>query len=449
MKRMEQGASQRPEGGGRPARIVLYTLGTLGDLYPMLAIAVGLRQRGHHPVVATSEAYRSRVEARGIAFRPVRPDFPDTPEATLAMMARLMDERLGLQRVFTELVLPNLRHTYQDSVAAADGADLLVSHPLTLAIPLIAEQTGLPWVSAMVQPLGFFSVHDPPVLGMVPGGARVQSRGPLLHRLLFGMVGRETSRWLGPWHALRQEIGLPPSTANPVMAGKHSPSLVLGLFSPLFAPPQPDWPSQTIVSGFPFLDAPGEAGLAPEVEAFLAEGPPPLLFTLGSAAVMDPGAFYAQSARAAAALGQRAILLTGHETRNVPAALPPGVLAVPYAPFSEIFPRVALVVHQGGIGTVGEALRAARPMVVVPFAHDQPDNARRATALGVARTIPRNRYTARTAARAIRELLDDPAVARRAATVGAEIAAEDGVAVASALIEDVLARVSPATDTVA
>ncbi len=441
---MEHHSQVRPGDGDRPSRIVLYTLGTIGDLNPMLALAVGLRARGHEPIIATSGAYRPRVESAGIGFRAVRPDFPDTPEATFELMSRMMDDREGLQRIFTELVLPNLRQTYEDSIAAAVGADLLISHPLTLAVPLIAEKSGIPWISTMVQPLGFFSIYDPPVLGMVPGAARLQGLGPVFHKVLFGLVSRETSRWLGPWHALRREIGLPPSPANPVMAGKHSPRLVLGLFSPLFAPKQRDWPPQTVVTGFPFYEPPGGEPLAPEIETFLAEGPPPLLFTLGSAAVMDPGAFYEQSALAAEALGQRAILLTGHEPRNVPARLPRGVAAFQYAPFSKIFPRVALVVHQGGIGTVAEALRSARPMVVVPWAHDQPDNARRVTSLGVARTINRRNYTAATAARAIQELLDDPAVAHRAEELGAMIAAEDGVAVACALIDDELSRIRPA-----
>lgn len=427
----------------RPARIVFYTIGSLGDLHPVLALALGLKQRGHEPVVATSAAYRSRVESFGIEFRPVPPDMPDTPERTAELTARVMDSREGSQRIFREWVVPHLRETYQASLAAAVGADLVVSHPLTLTVRLVSERTGIPWVSIMVQPLGFFSIYDPPVMGMIPGGARLQRLGPWFHRFFFGLANLSTKRWFKPWHELRAEIGLPPTRDNPAMEGQHSPLLVLALFSPLFAPKQPDWPPQTVVTGFPFLEPPGGESLPPEIEAFLAEGPPPLLFTLGSAAVLSAGSFYEQSALAAEALGQRAILLTGDQPENVPSTLPPGVAAFPYASYASLFPRVSIIVHSGGIGTTAQALRAARPMLVVPWAHDQPDNARRVTDLGVARTIARERYTAATATREIRFLLEDPEVARRAAEVGAMIAAEDGVAVACALIEDVLARTKP------
>src|SRR5207244_12880236 len=125
--------------------------------------------------------------------------------------------------------------------------------------------------------------------------------------------------------------------------------------------------------------------------------------------------------------------------RNQPAALPEGVAAFDYAPFSELFPRTAAVVHSGGVGTTAQAMRAGRPMLVVPYAHDQPDNAARVTRLGVAGTLARHRYDPARAAAALRPLLDDPAYARRASEVGAAIRQEDGVSEACDALEGLLA----------
>lgn len=203
--------------------------------------------------------------------------------------------------------------------------------------------------------------------------------------------------------------------------------LVLGLFSKLLASPQPDWPPQMIQCGFPFYDQDGEAGLTAELQQFLDAGPAPLVFTLGSSAVLDAGQFYEQSAGAAKVLGRRAVLLVGKNTSNRPASLTEDVRAFDYAPYSELFPRAAAIVHQGGVGTTAQAMRSGRPMLVMPYAHDQPDNAFRVTRLGIARTIPRRRYTPERAATELRALLDNPGYAQRAHEIGEKVRQEDGV----------------------
>jgi UDP:flavonoid glycosyltransferase YjiC (YdhE family) len=123
------------------------------------------------------------------------------------------------------------------------------------------------------------------------------------------------------------------------------------------------------------------------------------------------------------------VLLLGRDPLNQPKQkLPPGVIAVPYAPHAAVFPRACVVVHQGGIGTTGEAMRAGRPMLVVPYSHDQPDHAARLTRLGVARAIPRERYNAAAAVRAIRALLDDVRYAVRASGIAVRIRSDSGTA---------------------
>jgi UDP:flavonoid glycosyltransferase YjiC (YdhE family) len=231
---------------------------------------------------------------------------------------------------------------------------------------------------------------------------------------------------------------LPPAPeGNPLVDG-HSPSLVLALFSKRLADRQPDWPPQTVVTGFPFLEQEGGSGLPAALARFLDAGPPPLVFTLGSSAVWDAGPFYQHSAAATQRLGRRAVLLVGRATGNRPAELPEGVVACDYAPFAELFPRAAAVVHQGGIGTTGRALQAGCPMLVMPFTHDQPDNAERVRRLGVARTIFRRRYTPARAAAELGSLLEEPAYARRASEVGEQVRQEDGVTAACDALEGLL-----------
>ena len=250
---------------------------------------------------------------------------------------------------------------------------------------------------------------------------------------------RVVRSWSEPAIKLRAELGIPTSL-DPIFEGQHSPDLVLALFSPVFGPPQPDWPSQARTTGFVYYDRLDKRkGLPAELAQFLDTGPPPIVFTLGSSAVMDARDFYFESAKAAAELGRRAILLVGPDLANAAAASPSaGIIAADYAPYSELFPRAAAIVHQGGAGTTAQALHAGRPMLVMPFAHDQHDNARCVVRLGVGREIGRGQYRAGRPAAALRALLDNPGYAARAGAVGTQIRTEDGVAAACDLIEQQL-----------
>ena len=225
---------------------------------------------------------------------------------------------------------------------------------------------------------------------------------------------------------------------HPLFEGQHSPSCVLALFSRLLAVKQPDYPPQTVITGFPFYDAPSQHPTDPELLRFLDAGEPPIVFTLGSAAVWIADDFYAVSMAAARALGRRALLLAGGNAADIRAHAPDGIAVFDYAPHSTVMPRAGVIVHQGGIGTTAQALRAGRPMLVVPFGQDQPDNARRVVGLGVARTIPRGGYRIDRVVRELSALLSDPGYAERALGVGDQVRAERGTATACDAIERVL-----------
>ena len=413
------------------SRIVLTTFGSLGDIHPYLALGIGLRDRGHRIALATHEYYRAKIESEGIEFFPVRPNAtPDDRE----LIALAMDIKKGPERVLRNIVLPVLRESYDDLLIASQGADLLVGHTLTFAVPLVAGVLGIPWASAVLAPLGFFSAYDPPVLTPYPWLARLRVLGPRVNGWIMDFGRRSVLPWTEPVRRLREELGLPPGE-NPIFEGQHSPSLVLALFSSLLGARQPDWPPQTVVAGHIFYDRhDGQAVLPAEVEDFLAAGEAPLVFTLGSAAVLNPGSFFTESAAAALKMGRRAVLV-GEESQE---GLPRSILAVKYVAYSRLFPRAAAIVHQGGIGTVGQALAASRPMLVVPFSHDQPDNAARLVRLGVARTLGRNRYRASPAAAELQQLLADPGYAERAAQAGKHVRRETGIETACTAIERLL-----------
>jgi UDP:flavonoid glycosyltransferase YjiC (YdhE family) len=424
----------------RKRRIVLATFGSLGDLHPYIAIALGLQARGHDAVLATGECYRRKIEALGLGFRAVRPDCDQVTDPDA--MRHFMDGRVGTIRILHDAILPALRDSYDDTRAAADGADLLVCHPLAYAVRLVAETTGLPWVSSTPTPTGLYSAYDPP---LIPGFADISQRFRFLGPAFWGPTGlllKWASRPLArPWYRLRAELGLSPAREATPLTDGFSPRLHLALFSKLLADKQRDWPPQTRVTGFPFYDRHGETGLPAALTRFLEEGPPPIVFTLGWSAAMVKGRFYEHSAVAAKRLCRRAVLILGSNLRDFPVALPAGVAAFDYAPFSELFPRAAAIVHHGGIGTTGLAMRSGRPMLVVPFAHDNPDNAARAARLGIARVLAREQYTPARVARELRRLLDDPAYARQAAAVGERIRKEDGVGAACDALEEVVKTV--------
>jgi UDP:flavonoid glycosyltransferase YjiC (YdhE family) len=422
-------------------RIVLSTFGTFGDVNPLIALALELKRRGHRPVLAVPEMFRPKIEPLGIDCFSVRPDQDQTDKQ---LVAKIYDKKTGTEYGLRKFLFPALRRSYDDLLTAVEadgGADLLMTGELAYAGPIVAEKTGIPWASYVLAPFSFFSAYDSPVLPPYPTLARAQIVLPGIGHVVNRFARFVTRRWPEPVYELRRELGLDRGK-DPIFDAKHSGQLVLALFSHVLGSRQPDWPENTLVTGFLFYDGDaGHAELPPEIERFLDAGPPPVVFTLGSAAVLDAGDFYEQSARAAKLLHTRAILLVGNDPANIPRTpLPEHICIAKYAPYSKLFSRASVIVHQGGVGTTAQALRAGKPMLVMPYSHDQPDNARRVRRLGIAKVVQRSNYTAERAAKMIRDLLQGSTYADRAHSVQHEVATENGLKTACDALENLLRR---------
>jgi len=386
-------------------RVVFACIGSLGDLHPMLALAVEARRRGHEAVVAAAPSYSVNVERAGVEFRELRPEIPSDPDD----LAYFFHMSRGPERLLRQVVFAGVRETHADLSAAVRGADALVVGELLYTAGLVAEGEGIPWWNAVLAPTSMLSATDPCVLAPAPFLHPFRKLGAWVHRLAY-IGGRIQGRmWAREYFRFRRELGLPPG-GNPIFDTKHSPHGTLVMFPEFLGAPQPDWPGNFVQAGFPFYE---QGGMSAGLEEFLSAGEAPVVFTLGSIVAHFEPRFYHEAVAAVRMLGRRAVLLTGRNA-EVPRDLPETVFVARYEPLGALLPRVAAVVHAGGIGTCAEALRAGVPSVIVPFAFDQPDNAWRLGRLGVARSLSRGGISARNLARRLNEVLGDAGFSTRA-----------------------------------
>lgn len=417
-------------------RILIATFGSLGDIHPFIALGHALAREGFAPVIATSAVYEAYVRSEGLDFAPIRPDAD-------ALMERLGMDLGGIARKMAEddkflfecLIFPHLRESYDDLLAAAEGVEAVVSHSLAFAARLVAETAGLPLVTVLLSPLMLYSAFDPPLGSRVP--LRCAPAWPIevaYNRLLLWSLAQVVALWAEPLRRLRRELGLQPRYGLDLLLGSKSSDAIIALFSPALARPQPDYGSRAFIAGHTFHDRYLGAGeLEQELAAFLDAGAAPLVFTLGSFVTLARKDYYRDCIQVALKLGKRAVLLAHEdEVDELGADLPDGIFVAAYAPHSRVFPRAAAIVHHGGIGTVGQALRAGRPQLVTPFLGDQFDNAERLERLGVARIVDGKTATQEALLRELTRL--DDGHRRRARDVGRRVAAEDGASAAAARI---------------
>jgi sterol 3beta-glucosyltransferase len=258
----------------------------------------------------------------------------------------------------------------------------------------------------------------------------------LTQQLLWLPVRRQINAWR------RDTLGLPAAHGPGPLAQTGRAALLPTVygFSPLVVPKPADWDESIRLTGYWVLPADPAWRPPPELEAFLAAGPAPVYVGFGSMTPARAGRLTAIAVDALAATGQRGVLLGGWGALGA-GELPSSVIAVRDIPHEWLLPRMRAIVHHGGAGTTGAALRAGVPSIVVPLGFDQPFWGRRVQALGVGpRPISRRRLTASRLADAIRIATTDGTMQARAASLGAALRAERGVANAVAEIEAIVIR---------
>lgn len=417
-------------------KIVLATFGSLGDLHPMIALGLELKSREFDVTVAAMEFYREKIETTGLGYSPMRPHF-DTENRELAR--DMMDAKKGPEIMIKEIIFPQLFGMYKDLMKAVKDADLFVTGEVVYVAKSVSEKSGIKWISTSLAPISLFSSHDPNVYPPALWYEYLHFLPVAFHRTLFNFMRGTISDWFEPYKKFRREIGLD-ENHDPVFLGKYSDLLHLVMFSKVLAKPQPDWYSPTLQTGFCFYDGQKDSGKMPEdLQEYLDTGEPPIVFTLGSAAVLDAGNFFEESAKAAKILNRRAVLLYGI-VNDPPDGLSESIVGFDYAPFSHVFPKASVIVHQGGVGTTGQVLRAGVPALVMPYSHDQFDNASRCRKIGVAETISRENYNSENAAKMLKKILSDANYYKRAKEVGKIVESENGTRIACDAIEEILRK---------
>jgi rhamnosyltransferase subunit B len=358
---------------------VVVTMGSAGDLFPFMAMALALRARGHRVSFLAPEQHGAYVIDAGLDFTGLPVDEVVLRDPDLWHPTRGFGVVWRATRPAMARLVP-----FVDALPAGESRVLLV-HPLALpeADLCRARRPGLNVAAAYLAPSNLPSVYDPLLIGpwRVPAWVPLGARRALIRwgvrRFVDPVALREVN-------AARRERDLVPlGSMLPDMLALADLSITL--FPAWFGPLQPDWPRPMHQAGFPLYDPTPEAALAPDLAAFLAAGPAPVAFTPGTGN-LQAGAYFRHAIAATEALGLRAIFLTLHR-EQLPSELPPHVLWQQYVPLRRLLPQVAALVHHGGIGTTAEALRAGTPQLVVPLAHDQFDNAARVTTLGAGATL--------------------------------------------------------------
>ena len=400
-------------------KFLITALGSYGDVHPMVGLGAALQARGHRAAIISNPHFQELIESMGLEFLALG---TAAEYHELAHHPDLWNPMKGPPLIM-RLMAKSLRQLY--SIVEANvvaGETVLAAHCLDFASRIHHELHGTPMASIHFAPLGLRSFHQSPQMFRM----LMQPWLPQwFRRFQFWLADKVVDYIVaGEINALRHDLGLP--TVSRVMHQWYfSPQMVLGLFPAWFGPPQPDWPANTHVTGFPLWDEATSAELPANVSEFLQAGSPPLVFAPGSANTAADW-FFNAAVEACQQLGRRGILLSRYSA-HIPPALPPGVIHCEFVPFSQLLSRAAALVHHGGIGTCGQGLAGGVPQVVMPMAYDQLDNASRLKRLGVADILPPKNFTGPNLTRVLGKLLGTPSVYERAQLWAAEMKSHDAL----------------------
>jgi vancomycin aglycone glucosyltransferase len=396
----------------RSLRVVLATVGSRGDVQPMLALAKAFLARGHTPLVAAPPNFENWIRSLGFEYAPLGHDIQEflaenrdmltgNPVKMLKETSRYFNEQIPLQ---AQQLKPICRQ-----------ADAVVYGGLAVTSATVAEHLGLPLLGVLYTTCMLPSSQHPPI--SVPWHGLPNWMNDLLwraNRFLGDTLGLKTlndiraSFELAPVDSLRNHL----FEDNP---------LVIAADKILF-PPDPLWGERYPYANFVFFDDP--TPLDPKLDAWLAAGEPPVFVGFGSMSGEGTDRVEGMIVDAVSASGRRCIVGAGWAGLGA-GNLPPGWRVVREAPHALLFPRTAVVVHHGGSGTTAQALRAGVPQVILPLILDQFHHAHRLHLAGIApRPVPMEKITTAELADAIQAALKLPAGPRE--TAAARLRISDG-----------------------
>lgn len=412
-------------------KVLLTTLGSSGDVNPLLGIAAELLRRGHQVGFATSLYFKAQVERQGCVFHEVYPNLDPSNEALQKIAT---DPVRGPEHLHRHHIFPALEKSYAIFANLLDAYDIVLSATLAYYAQLACRAKQKPWLSVVLSPMLFFSAYDPPVLAPLPWLNKFYY-SPAVTKKIFRMLFRMSASWMKPLKQLQQKIGIN-DMGDPMLHAGQDANGTLAVFSRHFAAPQPDWPANTMLTGFSFFDEGVQHNHVPGLEDFLAANPMPVLFTLGTTAVMNPGKLYALFFAAQQQNKFACIVLTGKENyASYRQYASDKVFVAPYLPYSAVMPHCSIVVHQGGVGTTAQVLRSGRPGIVIPNCNDQYDNAARAERLGTSATLTYKKIRAENLAALIARVQASTTMAQKAKEIAAVIGKENGPQAAADFIE--------------
>ena len=392
-------------------RVLLAPHGTRGDVQPMIALAIGLRARGHHVSFVAPDNFVAWIRAHGFD---VQGDGIDV-EAMLRAEGARFDSLRWQMRHISQLLIPRL---FASLSRASVNADLIVGAGIQLAAPSVAELRGVAFTSVVFCPCA------------VPGGSippptlRTQTLPRWINRLLWHVGGPMASLALrGPINAARATLGLPPID-SPLQ--QLSDGGIIVAADRDLAPLGDDAPRSVVATDAFVLD--DASPIDPRVDAFLKTDPPPIYVGFGSMVATRVAELASDAVTAIRAVGGRALVAGGWAALDRHVGDGDDVLTVDALPHQNVLPRVAAVVHHGGAGTTTAAARAGVPQVVLPHILDQFYWAHRVSVLGLGpRALPVELANADVLADRLVTALNDPRIAARAGALGPAIRSRNGV----------------------
>ena len=385
------------------SHILLLPVGSAGDVFPFIWLGRQLLARGHRVTMITACLFEKAARQAGLEFVGLgtEKEFED-----IQRDARIWKPYRATQFVF-DFSGKSAMRTYREieKISKDEPPSLMLGSLLAFGGRLAREKLGIPLLSVHLQPSVLISMYETPIfLSEAPWISRLPR---WMKRLVFSFPNPADLN-AKPWIKLAcEELGIP-SPRSLFKEWWHSPDGTLLLFPDWFAAPQPDWPVKHFQHTFPLEDLSAEQGLSDPLVSFLSEGDKPIVFTPGSANVQAQR-FFEVALQAVLRLKQRAVFVT-RDLSQLPSSLPPEVMAVEYAPFSTLLKQAACFVHHGGIGTLSQGFAAGVPQLLMPMAHDQPDNENRLRRLGAGMGLTPRKFTSERVAAALEELLLSPSV---------------------------------------